>query len=101
MGPFMQFAALVLLFIWVIYLLTARLLHSKDLIWAHVLLTIAASVIFLAVICSGFTGIVTPDGNVMESSGFVIGATSPMLIIALGQVIYFINLFQGLIKKKS
>lgn len=99
MALFMQFSALILLFVWVIYLLTARFLHSKELTWIHVILTIAGTVIFITAIASGFTRIVTPDRNIIESSGFVIGATSPLLITLLGQLLYFVNLFQGLFKK--
>jgi hypothetical protein len=99
MAPFMQVTALVVLFIWVIYLLTGRFLYSVNLTWIHVMLTIIGSVMFITLISRGITRTFSADGNTIESIGFVVDLKSTLFIAVLGQLLYFLNLFQGLFRK--
>ncbi len=100
MAPFMQFTALFLVCVWAIYLLTARFLYSVRLTWSHILLTIIGSVMFIILISRGITRTFSADGSTTPLIGFVVDLKNTLIIALVGQLLYFVNLFQGLLRKR-
>ncbi|MEJ7691434.1 hypothetical protein [Daejeonella sp.] len=99
LAPFIQFAAGILITIWIIYLFTARFLNSIKLTWIHVLLTLAGAVTFIISITTGMTTSVGIEGSTIESTGFTVSILSPVILAVPGQLLYFINLALGLFRK--
>lgn len=74
---------------WLFYLLTSRFLFSKTLTWIHIILTIVCSILIL----------VLPFLFSYPAAVEVI--LMSLLILSLGQALYFVNLIFGLSKKAT
>lgn len=97
---------------WLFYLLTNRFLFSKTLTWIHIILTIVCSILIL-VLPFLLTNIVVGvdirrhyndygGSNRFKVFGNLIRINYiTILILLLGQVIYFINLILGIAKKAA
>ena len=102
--------SLVLITLWFIYLVTKKALISKSLIWIHILLTILTCVFILtapnlfAIPYEGTAGEprryydICQSKTIQFSTKLTGTATMIFLILIIGQITYFINLFMGLHK---
>jgi heme/copper-type cytochrome/quinol oxidase subunit 1 len=110
--PFLIWAPTIILFVfWIVYLLTKRFLFSKKLMWIHIILTVIIS-LFLMVLpyistysYGGVVGSPRRYYDYGELNRFkILGnltniAVATFVILLLGQLAYFINLFVGLYKR--
>jgi len=107
------FPSFVLAFFWLLYLLTKRFLFSKVLMWTHITLTIICSVFihvipYLSVYSSaGLAGAprryydndISNKYRVFNNMNTIILLT--LIVLLLGQLIYFVNLIIGFYKRKN
>ena len=108
--PFIHFfwlTAITLIVNWVFYLLTLRLLPSKVLMWAHIVVTISSFIFIYAYphLSSGFSE--GPAGmprryydyselNFFELFSFFSNSIKIAFgVLIIGQMVYFLNLFSG------
>ena len=89
---------LLLLFFWLLYLLTKRFLYSMTITWIHVLITIFATILLVTVL---YIGIVPSQlkNNRHELIGNAIQILS--LIFVFGQLTYVANVLLGLFAKRQ
>lgn len=102
--------AIVAFFVWVLYLLTDKILYSKKLTWSHVIITILTLVFFVLILFSGesflnplpkryyeFIKWNSPDLDSSQLKVFVIS----IFVLLWGQIIFVANLIAGVFVKKS
>jgi cytochrome c oxidase subunit 1 len=98
------------LFMWTLYLLTNKILHSKILTWTHVIITILTLVIFALTLFLG-NNILNPkpvryydysNWNSSEMYSTLMKTIAIIILILLfGQIIFVVNLIVGLFNRKT
>lgn len=102
---FVWIIPLLLVFCWLLYLLTKRFLYSNTITWVHVLIT-ASTTILIVTILYIFISPFQPGSNRYSDTSLVerqelIGNTTRIvfIIFVCGQCVYLANLLLGLYKK--
>jgi len=87
-----------LIFFWLLYLLTRRCLYSMTITWIHVLMTVFATIFIVIVL---FIGIIPSQltNNRQELIGNAIQILS--LIFVFGQLTYLANILSGLFYRQK
>lgn len=102
--------AIMAFMVWLIYLLTNKLLYSKALTWTHVIITILTLVLFASTLFFGESYLnPTPkryyDYSIGDSldtnTTFTKTIAITIFVLLLGQVIFVINFIAGLFKRKT
>jgi heme/copper-type cytochrome/quinol oxidase subunit 1 len=98
------------LFVWVLYLLTNKILYSKVLTWTHVIITILTLAIF-AIILFLSNNILNSkpiryydhsNWNSSEMYSTLMKTIAIIILILLfGQIIFVVNLIAGLFRRKT
>lgn len=95
-----------LMFFWMVYLLTSRFLFSKAITWTHVIITIFTAILIVTVLYSGInplepaarryndTSLLNKQELIAKSLQFILGA------LLCGQMTYVINILLGLFSNK-
>lgn len=97
---------LLLLFFWVLYLLTRRFLYSNALTRVHVFLTVFTVVLILAALYLGINPLQPAASRYYDTvakSGWQMVAGSIQIVLILlicGQCIYIVNVLLGVLVKK-
>ena len=96
---------LFLIFFWLLYLLTKRLLYSKAITWTHIFITIATAVFILTVLYIGINPLQPTarryyDTSVTDSQKVVSRIINISFIVLIcGQSTYIVNILVGLFTK--
>jgi len=110
MVHFFWTTTILLLIFWALYSLTQRFLFSKILIWIHVVLTIASSILLVTISFTNYqrlTGMPRRYFDVNNWNSFKWfdnldkGVLIVILLMALGLITYSINLAVGLFKNSA
>ena len=105
--------AVTLLTCWLLYLITLPLLKSKVLTWIHILLTLTCLIFIYSYPYlpgdSGY-GLAGMPRRYFDYTGFTFFAffnyfapsiKIAFIVLALGQILYFVNLWLGLLKRST
>jgi drug/metabolite transporter (DMT)-like permease len=104
---FLCFAFLAIV-IWAFYQLTNRLRYSKKLTWAHVMLTIAAVLMFIGVIF--WSNDSTAPKQYFDISSFelfhwyrgsILCGAIAVFIFVVGQLLWLVNIIRGTMKRAA
>lgn len=100
--------AILSLFFWLLYLVTNKMLFSKALMWAHVMITLSGFIIFASDLYLGtaFSNL-KPRRYYDLSSSVSFGyfhqsskvLSTALIVLLFGQLIFLINLITGLFKR--
>ena len=99
--------AFLALFIWSVYALTNKMLYSKILTWIHVIITITTLTLFALTL--NFGNILLNPKPRHYSDWHSVDAyrksnetiASIFVILLIGQIIFIINIFAGLLKRRT
>lgn len=98
---------LLLIFFWLIYLLTKRFLYSMSITWIHVLITVSTTILTVIVLYIGINATQATSQNYNDTSLInrqqLIGNTMRILFIIFvcGQCIYLANILLGFLKNNK
>lgn len=87
---------LLLLFFWLLYILTRRFLYSKTITWIHVLITVIATIMIVTVLYIGINPSQLANDR-YELIGNVIQILSILFVV--GQFAHLVNVSMGLFGK--
>jgi heme/copper-type cytochrome/quinol oxidase subunit 1 len=95
------------LVVWVLYLLTAKILLSKTLSWVHIMITILTFAVFILISYSGYNLTASTPKRYFDYSTFDTSVkytrtvTTIAGILLTGQIIFIINLVAGLVNRRN
>lgn len=88
-----------LIFFWLLYLPTKRLLYSTTITWTHVLITVSTTILMVTILCIVFIPLQPITPGYIELIG---NATRIVFIMfVVGQCTYIVNVLLGLFTKTS
>ena len=89
---------LLLIFFWILYLLTKRFLYSMTIAWIHILITISASIFILTILFIGLS-----PSRLTNNRQELIGNSLQILslIFVFGQLTFLANLLLGLYNRNK
>ena len=96
-----------LIFYWLLYLITKQFMYSKPVIWLHIVFTILTALFMITVLHLGINPLepiahrysnsnMTSNERMIRKSIYVVS-----IILACGQITYFANFALGLILRKK
>ena len=93
--------AIVALIVWILYLLTNKILYSKALIWTHIIITILTLLLFALTLFFN-DGFINPaPRRYYYYTIFKKAIDISIFVLLLGQFIFVINFIVGLFKRKA
>ena len=101
--------AILCLFVWILYVITNKILFSKALTWVHVIFTILAMIIFVSdfYFANIFSNIkprryydFSSWVSFRHASEFVKAIGIALILFLSGQIIFVINFIAGIFKRK-
>jgi hypothetical protein len=89
---------LLLLFVWLFYVLTNKLLYSRAITWIHVLITVITTILIVTVLYIG----ITPSQYISERHE-LIGSIMQILffLFVFGQLTFLANVLIGFFGKRQ
>lgn len=87
---------LLLLFFWLLYILTKKFLYSRAITWIHVMITVIATILIVTVLYIGINPSQVAN-NRYELIGNAIQILSILFIV--GQLSYLVNVLMGFLGK--
>ncbi len=87
---------LLLLFFWLLYILTKKFLYSKAITWIHVMITVIATILIVTVLYIGINPSQVANDR-YELIGNAIQILSILFIV--GQLAYLVNVLMGFLGK--